>query len=374
MKRNIFEKIELHEVFKQESVLYPDFLPDKLPFREKEIDELVFCLKPLASGRKPLSALVLGRTGLGKTVSVKHVLGQLEDFTDKAKGLYINCYEFNSRYAVFFALLSALGRVVPRRGLAVDELYTALLEVMKKTDFVPVIVLDEFDQLLQNDEGQAVLYDLLRLPEQAGKGKLALIVLSNDFEIMSKLEDRVKSSFGAQEIIFNPYTPIQLKQILRERSDLAFQKNALDDEVINVSAAHAGKLGGDCRVAIECLLKAGRIAEKKNSSKVKIEHLQEAFELVQQTQGKKALAFLDAEEKIILRILLEKSPIPSSELYEKFNSLSEKTFTPRTIRNFLYSLEKKQVISLDQEKGLNKTLQISLKINNDTVQQFFSQK
>ena len=71
------------EIFKNEGVLYPDFVPEELNFRDNEIKEIVFSLKPLIAGKKALNLFIYGGTGTGKTVSAKHVSSQLMKETDK---------------------------------------------------------------------------------------------------------------------------------------------------------------------------------------------------------------------------------------------------------------------------------------------------
>ncbi|MBI2470116.1 MAG: cell division control protein Cdc6, partial [Planctomycetes bacterium] len=45
-----------------------------------------------------------------------------------------------------------------------------------------------------------------------------------------------------------------------ERCEKAFSSNAVEEDAVNVAAAHSDKIGGDARVAIDILLKAGRLA------------------------------------------------------------------------------------------------------------------
>ena len=54
MKTNVFDKgSKIHRIFKDERFLYPEFVPERLPHRDSEIDALVFALKPVSEGRKP---------------------------------------------------------------------------------------------------------------------------------------------------------------------------------------------------------------------------------------------------------------------------------------------------------------------------------
>ena len=344
MPQNIFSRTEKKEkrVFKDERFLYPEFVPERLPFRDSEIDSLVFALNPVTKGAKPQNIFVCGPTGVGKTVAVKFVLKQLEEFSDRAKASYFNCFEFNSRHSILSGIANLLGAAVPRRGIATDETYTKLIELLKKATFTPIAVLDEADQL-PREELSSLLYDLLRVTEQQ-KNHICVVLVSNDEGFTASLDARVKSSLSPQAISFSAYSPQQLKQILQERSEFAFQKNALPADVVSVAAAHAAKLGGDARIAIESLLRAGREAERENSATVELKHLRKAFESVDAASSLKSLKFLGDDEKLLLSIVSSKQSIASGEIYSLYKKKSKAPLSERRLRDLMNGLEQKRLV------------------------------
>ncbi len=351
MPRNIFAGSTETEIFRDERFLYPEFVPDKLPFREPQIEQMVLAFKPILRGGRPHNLFVHGSTGTGKTVTVKFVLRQLEDFSSRAKGLYLNCFEFGSRYSILAEISNFLGSPVPRRGISTDEAYTEMLQALKRVNFTPIIVLDEIDQLLKGNEISSILYDLLRVVEFQ-KSHFGLCFISNDSGLLAGLDARVKSSLMQQSIAFEQYTPIQLKAILRERAKNAFFPNVLDPEVLNVAAAHAAKKGGDARIAIESLLIAGRNAEKECAKKVSIEHLQNAFDSIHERSIQKSAPFLDEHEKKILKILCKKDRIRSGELFNEFKKSGSK-LTLRSFRKKLNRLADLKLLRLEEKsKGI----------------------
>lgn len=379
MERNIFEKKgQLHDIFKDERFLYPEFLPEKLPHRDSEIDSLVFALKPVLAGKKPENVFVTGKSGTGKTVTIKFVLNELHEYSDRAKSLYINCFEFNTRHAVLSAVTNFLGMAVPRRGIATDEVYSRLLSALNNIDFTPIIVLDEVDQLFSDNDASRLFYDVLRVVEH-GKNSFGLIFVSNDSAFLSKLDLRVKSSLGQETIAFNPYTPQQLKDILHERCQYAFHSNVLENEVINVAAGHAAKSNGDARIAIDCLLKAGREAERENALKVSVGHLKKAFLMVDSAPLKKAISFLNETEKIVLKILAEsgENEIISGKLYEKYCSVAQEPLTLRRFRDIVSDLEKQGLLKTEEimheVKGRTRKITITVP-KNLALQELSKQK
>ena len=221
-----------------------------------------------------------------------------------------------------------------------------MLEALKHASFIPVVVLDEADQLLHDKEASKLFYDLLRVVEY-GKGRFGLIFISNLSNFVSLLDDRVKSSLSEQSITFEPYSPKQLKEILNQRAEYAFHSNALDSEAINVAAAHAAKLGGDARIAIECLLRAGREAEKENSEKLEVKHLRKIFSEVDSRALQKAISYLSIAEREILELVPANKAIASGELFEAYSKASKKPLTQRRFRTLISELEKKQLITAE---------------------------
>ena len=211
---------------------------------------------------------------------MRFVLKELESYSDRVKSLYLNCFEFNTRHSILSQIATLLKIPLPRRGIATDEVYSKILQQMKKIDFTPIIFLDEFDRLIDANEASSLLYDLLR--GDYGMKSFILALISNKKEIIAELDARVKSSFMYEEIEFPAYEPQQIKQLLKERIEYAFLPNVVEPDVIDVTSGFSAKHNGDVRLAIESLLKAGRNAENDNSKKVKLEHLRKAIDSIQQ--------------------------------------------------------------------------------------------
>jgi len=372
MPKNIFEKeFEEKGIFKREEYLLPEFVPERLPHRDKEIDSIVFSLKPLLKGKKASNLFLFGSTGTGKTVTIKFVLNELQEYSDKAKAVYINCFEFNSRHAILTRIANFLGNATPRRGIGSDEVLTMIIESMKKIDYTPIIVLDEVDQLLYNENASKLLYDLLRINQfqENLKKTFVIILITNDASLPLKLDERVKSSLIYESLEFKQYTPQQLKDILKERCEFAFNENVLEKEVINLAAAFAAKNNGDARIAIESLFKAGKIAEKEGASKVTVEHLRKAFNLIYSRFAQKSMNALDEDEKFLLKILLEKKELNAGKLYSEFSK--KKNLSERSIRKKINKLASMNLIKVRQKAHENKgmTRIISLAVDENSIKE-----
>ena len=335
---NIFDKNTERGILKDERFLYPDYVPERLPFRDSEIGELVFSLKPAATGKKPTNMFVYGKPGTGKTVSLKFVLNELTEYSDRAKCLYINCFETGTRHSILAKATNFLGYAVPHRGLGSEEIYDRFVALLKNKKFIPILVFDEAEQLLRDEEAKKLLYDLSRLGEQK-KVFLGVVFISNDEFFLSQLDDRVKSSLQASNLKFEQYSPPQLKEILGERAKYAFFPNVLEEEVIPLCAAHSAKNGGDARIAIDVLLKAGRLAEKENSAKVKVSHVRASFQ--QEKVIKQEISSNLSKQEQLIFDYIEDKEVDAGTVYKAL----EKKFAERTLRKAISSLEDKKLIS-----------------------------
>lgn len=332
-------------VFTCGEALSPEFLPDELPGREKEIQEIAFALKPATQKKPPQALFVYGRTGVGKTSCVKKVSLELENSFD-AKIVYVNCWQNYTRQSILNEVARSLGEALPRRGLAGDEIFSRIIQSCKHSGLVPVIVLDEVDQLFARRE-EKILYELTRAHEQYGT-PLGLACITNDFAAFSRLDDRVRSAFIGGKIEFKPYNPLQLKKILRERAKQAFAKGACDEEAIALCVAFAAKQGGDARIAIKALWLAGRNADARGARKVAAADARKALRAQEEktaAQEKKESRLNESEKKILL---LVKKRMTSSRLYAAASKAGIK-MSERSIREYVGSLREKGLLKVSDE-------------------------
>ncbi len=337
---NIFARGSEGRIFKDERMLQPQYLPDVLPHREREINQIADALRGAAHGTRPENVLLTGPTGTGKTSCSKYVLKELEEYTQRTVSIYINCWEVATRHGILSMLANALGVVTPRRGVATDEIISSLAEALTKGDRGVVIVLDEVDRLFAAKyEEWNVLYDLSRGNELFA-ARIGIISITNNEELMATMDARVKSSLVQRHIRFRAYSPVELKDILRERAKIAFYPDALDAEVVPLCAAVAAKRGGDARVALNALWRAGKLAERENARQVQVEHVKRVKEDLENEKPvrEELEPRLDGLQKRIFEVVKKKGEITSGALYKLFDE------NERTIEEHVSRLEKLGII------------------------------
>lgn len=348
MAENIFKKISVErEIFQDERVLMPDYLPEVMPHRERQIEEIAYGLNGAASGKKTENMLILGPSGTGKTSTVRYVLKQLSEYSQRVIPIYINCWESDTRHSILNNIASSLGEFMPRRGISTDEITERINEVLRKEKRIPIVALDEVDRLFASQYGEEkVLYDLARAKELFSTD-FGVVAITNSDELLVKLDQRIRSSLVQKQIVFKQYSPPELKDILRSRAKLAFYPESLSEEAIPLCAARAAKNNGDARLAINLLWKAGKIAEKENAEKVTEEHVRKAFEEVGEGEGVEEK--LQGKEKEIYEFIKGKGEVESSKIYEKFNDE-----TDRSIRNYISTLVSLNLITAETAGGVGK--------------------
>ncbi len=287
-------------IFKDRSVLSPHYIPKVLPYREKYIEQIMKVIAPALKGDRARNVFIYGKTGTGKTSSVKYVMKNFNETAKKmnanADMLYVNCRVYNSRYRIFQKLLRPYFPELDKSGFGMSYIYEKLLEKLNNgTNFV--IVLDEIDMTKDLDD---LVYTLIRSNDESNKGSLSLIGISNKLTFKSQLDPRSRSSLNEVEIIFPPYDAKQLFDILKQRVEMGFRKGSVDEGAISLIAAITSQENGDARFALKLLLKAGEVAEDKGCDVVKEEHVEEARRLVEYDLAAGTIRTLPENQQILL--------------------------------------------------------------------------
>jgi len=297
---NIFERFINSKIFKNREKLLPDYIPDKLPHRDEQIKRLATILAPALAGSRPSNVFIYGLTGTGKTAVSRYVLNRLtRKGGDSIIYIYINCRQNDTNYRVLAELARSIGIRIPFTGLATSEVKKRVLNGLERRGKIVIVVLDEIDHLVKKS-GDDVLYFLTRINEQLKNSKLSVIGITNDLKFMEFLDARVKSSLGEEELVFPPYNNRELEDILRRRAEEAFHEGALEEGVIPLCAAIAARQNGDCRLALDLLLKAAEIAERQGESTVREEHVRLAQKEVEKNLAVDVIKTMPLHVKLVL--------------------------------------------------------------------------
>jgi cell division control protein 6 len=282
----VFENLlSMKAIFSNREVLRPSYTPDYLPHRMEQINAVAEILVAALRGESPSNILIYGKTGTGKTATLESVSKKLEDLAERmhveCKVLFINCERIDTQYRILAHLARHYNREVPITGWPTDQVFNEFRDVLDKREQVAIIILDEIDNLVKKS-GDDILYNLSRINSDLKKAKVSIIGISNDLTFTDYLDPRVKSSLGEEEIIFPPYNADQLRDILEQRSRVAFKENTLAPSVIPLCAAFAAQEHGDARKALDLLRVSAEISERMRDTNVREEHVRKAREKIEQ--------------------------------------------------------------------------------------------
>jgi len=339
-------------------ILHFTYIPDAIPHRNSEQEQITQTLIPILKHSRPSNLLVYGKPGTGKTLVVKKILSQIQKRVERSnfpiKLVYANSKEETTLYGLLVSFGRELGvgeKELPSTGLAISEVFKRLLKTIEENHYNVVFVIDEIDHLvhLVSKTGNDVLYQLTRANERLKKATLTLVGISNDLTFKERLDPRVISSLGEEEIVFTNYTVEQLKKILEDRIQLAFIKNAIEEAAVNLCAAMAGREHGDARRAIDLLRVAGEIAEREQSNIIKEEHVRKASQKIEEDKETTALRSYPLHEKLLIIAVMKASGLSTGEIYTTYKSLCkvirQKELTQRRITQMLSDVELSGIIT-----------------------------
>lgn len=352
------EHLSRQTVFRDRNAITPHYVPSTLPFREDQIRFISENLVELCNGKKANNIFVYGKTGTGKTVTVRHVVGQLLEFA-KGRGIqiesaYVNCRTHPTKYKV---LSKAVMHFFPSEnflGFSASFVNDKLLEYAREGKQL-VLVLDEIDKVKDLDE---LVYALTRANDELESGSISIIGISNNVLFRERLDPRTKSSLCQKEIVFAPYNADELRAILEQRVGLAFEDGKVASAAIGLASALAAKESGDARTAVMLLLRAGEIADKEAKEKVGEEEVRRAKTAVEEEIIYSMISTLPQQEQLVLYAISNLSErshgyrkingetgsvLFSGEVYEEYRSvakqLNENAISARWYREYLTELE-----------------------------------
>lgn len=365
-------------------ILQSNFTPQNIPHRDKQIKQIADILAPALKLEKPSNLFIYGKTGTGKTLSVKYIANKLAEVADQKniplKIFYLNCKlkkVADTEYRLVAELSRKLGKEIPATGLPTDEVYKIFFHTIDEKKQMFLLVLDELDQLVKK-AGDELLYNLTRINSELNQSQLSIVGISNDLVFRDRLDPRIKSSLSEEELVFPPYNALQLQSILKQRANSAFRKDVVKPGTIEKCAAYAAREHGDARRALELLRVAGELAEREGSQTVKIEHIDMAEDKIERdrihdivvTQPKQHQAALYS---ILVVCSKSKETVFTGEVYELYKKIClESGLRPLTQRRVSDIIAELDMLGIINAKVISKgrygrTREISLSLPNTTT-------
>jgi len=376
---NIFEQfLKKESLFKEKRVLQSLYIPDEVKHRDAQITQIANILAPALRMEKPSNIFIYGKTGTGKTLSVRYLAEQMLTLADNKKiplkVVYLNCKLkkiADTEYRLIAQLAREFGKEIPPTGLPTDEVYNIFYKTIDEEKRIILLILDEVDRLVEK-AGDELIYNLTRINSELKQAQMSFVGISNNLIFSNNLDPRVKSSLSEEEVVFPPYNAIQIQDILKRRAQEAFKEDVLDEGVIQKCAAYAAREHGDARRAIDLLRVAGELAERKGGAKVTTKDIDEAEDAIERD---KVVEIVKSQPKqfqaTLYAIMMNKSNprakfVQTGDVYDTYHQLCGKTglrpLTQRRVSDIVAELDMLGIINAKViSKGrFGRTREISL--------------
>jgi len=373
-------------IIKNREILHFTYIPKTIQHRNNEQEQVTQSLLPILKQSRPSNLLVYGKPGTGKTLVVKKVISKIQERVEKSnfpiKLIYSNAKKETTVYGLLVSFGRQLGltdKELPSTGLAISEVFKRILNNINQEKANVVFIIDEIDYLaeLVSKTGKDILYQLTRANESLSSGSLTLIGISNDLTFKEKLDPRVISSLGEEEIVFTNYNVEQIKKILGERISEAFEAESVDESALNLCAALAGGEHGDARRAIDLIRVAGELAERQQSDQVTENHVRDASQKIEENKEETSLKSYPLHEKLVILAIMKANGSSTGEIYSSYKNLCKVVgrdeLTQRRITQMLSEIELSGIISgrLIHQGIHGRTKKYKLTISSEMVKKTF---
>jgi cell division control protein 6 len=343
------------KIFRNREALEPSFIPDELPHRDAEIEQIAGLTACALKGDVPPNFLCYGMTGTGKTATIRYVSQKLAQHCDSNPPwwIYINCNVVSTPYRVLAHIYNSISgkEKIPPTGLPKDIIFKKLLGLLDLciNTNVCFLVLDEIDILIEKKGGNEILYDLTRLNENLDVCRANVIGISNKLKFKEYLDPRVKSSLGQEELVFHPYNANELSDILEKRAKVAFQEGVINEGVIKLCAGLAAKEHGDSRKALQLLRKAGENSERNQRAFISESDVNKAQQDIEKDNVVEYILGMPLQSQLtltaiyLMRKFSRENIITSGDIYEIHLELTNKLtntklLTKRRISDYINEL------------------------------------
>jgi archaeal cell division control protein 6 len=295
-------------VFKDEAKLDINYVPQKLPHREKEhrllMEFFSFILR--CPERMSQRVIITGDVGTGKTALAQHFGASMTSEANKRavkfRYTHVNCREYRgSLLPVIHHAITVFRPTYPSRGYSAENILSTLMQVLDEENATMILALDEFDTLIEN-EGSDAIYKLTRLQEmrQGKPQRLSFIFIMRDLKSLEKLDASARSTLQRTIISLQRYGKEQLIDILNDRVSMAFELGAVEDDVVDLISELAFKETGNARFGIELLWRAGKYADAQDAGRVAPECVRMALSSIVPSIRRSELAGLGLHQKLFL--------------------------------------------------------------------------
>lgn len=311
-------------IFRRREVFEEAHVPEEFLYREKELEEIASCIRPLLQGFQGNTMKIYGEPATGKTTSIKKIFEQVPEANIAC--VYVNAMLRQSAYTILAEIAMNLGgqNAMPDKSTGTVKLVDIIMRLLIKKGRSIVLCIDEYSYLSPRDI-EAVIAPFLR-PWEFGKIskdlKSSVLLIATSVANPS-IRSSVISSIGPHTLQFKSYSFEQKYDILYHRAEAGFGKNVVEDGALEIMAGIKY-----VRWGIQALKLAGEIADTKGETKITGDIAHKALNRLD--GGMNVNSALNSTEKVILHEISQRKKMFAGEIYsfslDKFGLKKTRTY------------------------------------------------
>ncbi len=374
MKKNLLMWDET--LFRDPEVLEIDYVPEQFEFRDAQMRELAFQIRPGLRGGRPLNTICKGLPGTGKTTSIRKLFTEIEETTKKLVPVYINCQIDNTKFAIISQIYRKLvGHLPPSSGTSFKQVFDAIARILVKEEIVLIVALDDANYLLYENEINKVLYTLLRSHESYEGTRIGVIVIVSDLDvdIARAIDARVASVFRPAEIYFPPYENAEIHEIIKARAMQGLFQGVLSEGMLDLVVGQTLK-SGDLRVGIDLLKRATLNAEHAARRSIGKEDICGAYEVSKYLHLSYTIKTLKDEERLILKSFAQRTAkeqeMNAGDVYKSIKESLSIGYT--RFYEIIKKMDAVRLINLEYRDGKGRTRIITLRYDPAKILEYLA--
>ena len=386
----LFRSTSRKVIIKNPNALNPDadFIPKELKYRQNQVIELARYFTEIINGLTPGHVVIRGRTGTGKTLTIKFVLNGFLQHTNKDNlhiGIaYASAHKVGtgeraslSPHRYIAELMKSMGYEINARkrgGIGWAGMMDLFRDYINEQDYSHVIIVcDDIHRL----KSVPFIMHFARPNEVWGlnHNKLTVFFVTDESQFVKNIPREALYSFENLNLYFPPYNAMELYGILKQRVEYALHTpDVIDDDILHLTAAKVAKREGDARYVIRVLQSLIRDYVAMPEEKITEEKIDMAFINIDQDDYTRAVSALTTHGKMIIITLMTKHKfdvVETSKLYREYSTLVKDDLgldpiSSRRFYDYISYLEKEDIITWyvkSKGRGKGKKSEVQLKVD-----------
>ncbi len=359
-------------LFKDRDAFEADYLPDDFKYRDTQLKEMAYAVRPALFGARPTNLILRGLPGTGKTTSVRHIFSEVRETTQRILPVYVNCQNDHTRFMVYTRIYESIfGHLPPTSGISFRRVMNEIGYALMNREKVLLVCLDDANYLLHEGVLNDTLYSILRLYEEfEGVRSGVILTVSNiDTNLTRELDSCVMSVMQPGEIYFPPYSIGEVEGILQDRIRQGIYSGVISPDVFDLIIERTFSCG-DLRVGLDLVRRAVLNAERSARKTVDMDDVESAFTVAKNIHLINSVKVLNKEEKKLLRTIAKYSQEEEHMMHSGAVFTSVREETPMGYTTFFERLKKfdeMRLINLTSRRIGGNTKEISLRYDAEKV-------